>query len=63
MHFHTIRANATKLSREHLLIQRKVNDYFLPKKNLSSTCKRPDYVSDNEIAAFDSIGEVLNSTP
>jgi hypothetical protein len=63
MHFDTVQANATKLSRSHPLIQENVNDYFLPKKIDPPPAKgRTMYLTD-EITAFGSIGEVLNSTP
>jgi hypothetical protein len=33
MDFDTVRANAIKLCRIYSFVQRKINDYFLPKKN------------------------------
>ena len=46
MHFHTIQANATKLSMNLPLIQEKVNGYFLSEKIGPSPSKRPVSVSD-----------------
>jgi hypothetical protein len=46
MHLDTVRANATKLFRDHPLIQEEVNGYFLSKKHRSSAYNRPAYVSD-----------------
>jgi hypothetical protein len=61
MHFDTVQANATKLSRNHPLIQEKVDDYFFSKKISPSPAKARAMYLTNEIAAFGSIGEVLNS--
>lgn len=63
MHFDTVRINATKLWKVYSFVQGKVNDYFLPEKNRNSPAKGPIVYLTNEIAAFGSIGEVLNSTP
>ncbi len=59
MHFDTVRANATKLCRIYSFVQRKVNDYFLPKKIDHPPAKGRTMYVTNEIAAFGSIGEVL----
>jgi hypothetical protein len=63
MHFHTVRANATKLCRVYSFVQKKVNYYFSPKKIDPLPAKGRGMYLANEIAAFGSIGEVLNSTP
>jgi hypothetical protein len=62
MHFDTVQANAIKLSRNHPLIQEKVNDYFLLKKISPSSVKGPPLYLTNQIAALGSIGELLSST-
>ncbi len=62
MHFDTVRASASKLSRDHPLIQEKVKDYFLSKKiDLPPSKGLPVYLT-NQIAAFNSIEKLLNST-
>jgi hypothetical protein len=63
MNFDTVQANATKLSRNHPLIQKTVNDYFFRKKFDPPPAKGRTMYLTNEIAAFGSIGKVLNSTP
>jgi hypothetical protein len=59
MHFDTVRANATKLCRVYSFVQRKTNNYFLPKKIDHPPAKGRTIYLTNEIAAFGSIREVL----
>ncbi len=46
MHLKTVSANATKLSRNTLHIQGKVDIHFFPKKNQCFPCYRHAYVTD-----------------
>jgi hypothetical protein len=62
MHFHTIRANAIKLSSNSSFIKEKVKDYFFPESIGSSSAKSPPLCLTNQISATGSIGELLSST-